>query len=569
MGPSPAEVSRRLESIGIRAISNVVDATNYVMMELGQPLHAFDYHRLAENRIVVRKAKEKEELETLDGQKRTLEASDLLICDGLGPVALAGIMGGLNSEVMENTRDLLLESACFDPATIRRSSKRLGLSTEASYRFERGTDPEGTVTAVNRLAFLIREWAGGKICKGVWDAHPRPEEPRGLFFRLNRVNEFLGVTIPENEILGALERLELNPAEDKKEVWSIGIPGFRRDLSREEDIIEEVARIYGYDRIPVTLPVGRTVPVRTDPLEDQQEIARDVLEGLGFSEAVTYTFISREVQDELGFGNDMEPVTLLNPISEDMTVMRKSILPGLFHVLRTNLSRRIDEVRLYETGRVFLPVTEDELPEERQYLAGVMSGVRSAKTWYRNAELGDFFDIKGAVESLLAAMGLKEIKLESVDLPYLQTGQSARIMSGKTTLGILGTLHPRVKERYRVRDWAGCFELDLEHLIDVKTKKTYQAVPQYPSVLRDLAILIPMDIPSAQVEEMIRSMGRDLLNVDLFDLYEGKGVPDGQRSLAWSLTFQSSQRTLTDDEVDKSMEEIIGTLEKEYGAKLR
>jgi len=569
MGPSPRKAARRLESIGVRAISNVVDATNYVMMELGQPLHAFDYHRLAENRIVVRKAKERESLETLDGQRRTLETSDLLICDGFGPVALAGIMGGGQSEIMDSTSDLLLESACFDPTTIRRSSKRLGLSTEASYRFERGTDPDGTVTAVNRLAFLVREWAGGKVCKGVWDAHPRPSGPRLLSFRIGRVREFLGVAVPEEDLLGALEGLGLNPSGGEGGIWTIDVPGFRRDLAREEDIIEEVARLYGYDRIPATFPVGRTVPVWTDPLEQLQEASRNILEGIGFSEAVTYSFVNREEQDELGFDDASGSVALLNPISEDMTVMRKSLLPGLLRALKTNLSRRVENVRLYETGRVFLPVSDGELPEERLFLAGVMAGFRSGKSWYRDEEPGDFFDIKGAVESFLESIGLTGVVLEPADLPYLQSGQSARVLYGKSQLGVMGTLHPRVREKYRIKGWAGYFELDLERVTEIETVKSYRAIPQYPSVLRDLAVVVPKEVPSGRLEEAIRATGRDLKSVELFDLYEGKGIPGDHRSLAWSLMFQSPSLTLTDEEVDQSMEDITRVLEKDYGAKLR
>jgi phenylalanyl-tRNA synthetase beta chain len=313
LGPSPENIARRLESIGIRSISNVVDATNYAMMELGQPLHAFDYHRLSENRIVVRKAFKDETLETLDGQKRELTQDDLLICDGFGPVALAGIMGGFNSEVVDSTKDLLLESACFDPPTIRRSSKRLGLSTEASYRFERGTDPSGTARAVDRLAFLIQEWGGGDICKGVWDAHPRPEEERKVPFRMARVGAFLGVDIPEKDAVSALERLVLEPEKKKGDLWTITPPGFRRDLALEEDVIEEIARIYGYDHIPVTMPVGRTVPVKTEPIDRLQESIRDALEGQGFNEAVTYSFISESDIDDLGIGGGLAPVSLMNP----------------------------------------------------------------------------------------------------------------------------------------------------------------------------------------------------------------------------------------------------------------
>jgi len=569
LGPSPEKVAKRLESVGVRAISNVVDATNYVMLELGQPLHAFDYHRLSENRIVVRKAYKDEVMETLDGQRRTLETSDLLICDGLGSVALAGIMGGLNSEVMENTHDLLLESACFDPSTIRRSSKRLGLSTEASYRFERGTDPEGTVLAVDRLAFLIREWAGGKVCQGVWDSHPVPEGPRSLSFRVERVSRFLGVEVPDKEILGALERLGLAPSEGKEGTWTIEIPGFRRDLAREEDVIEEVARIFGYDRIPVTLPVGRTVPVKTSAMKSRRETARNVLEGLGFSEAVTYTFVSREEQEDLGFAGDTPPVTLMNPISDDMTVMRKSLLPGLLRALKTNISRRVSDVRLYEAGRIFLPLKGEVLPRERHALAGVMSGVRSEKTWYRNEEQGDFFDIKGAVQTLLDGMDIFKTTLEEVDHPCLQPGQGVGIMSGGDFLGIMGTLHPEVREKYRIREWAGCFELDLEELVNKKQEKTYRSIGQYPFLLRDLAVLVPREIPARRIEDAILAAGKDLEAVRLFDLYEGKGIQEGLKSLAFSLAYRRCDRTLTDEEVDGNLEAVVAALKKEFGARLR
>jgi phenylalanyl-tRNA synthetase beta chain len=538
-------------------------------MELGQPLHAFDYHRLAENRIVVRKAIKDEVLETLDGQKRELIQDDLLICDGFGPVALAGIMGGFNSEVGESTKDLLLESACFDPPTIRRSSKRLGLSTEASYRFERGTDPSGTARAVDRLAFLIQEWGGGDICKGVWDAHPRPEGERSVQFSMPRVGVFLGVDIPEKDIVSVLDRLQLEPEKKKGKIWTITPPGFRRDLAIEEDVIEEVARIYGYDHIPVTMPVGRTVPVKTDPLDRLQDGIRDAMEGLGFNEAVTYSFISESDIDDLGIGGGLDPVSLMNPISEDMTVMRTSILPGLLKVLRTNVSRRLEDIRLYEVGRVFLPCPDCDLPEERSRVAGVMAGVRNRKKWFREMEAADFFDIKGTVETMLDSVGIGNITFKEMEIPYLQPGQSAWVMAGETSLGVAGTLHPSQREKHRLRDWAGVFELDLHHMQSVDTRKKYSRIPQYPEVLRDLALVVSGDVPAELMEGVIREKGDDLSKVYLFDLYEGKGVPQGSRSLAWSLSFQRDDRTLTDKEVDSSMAAIVKALEKEFGAQLR
>ncbi|UCG38019.1 MAG: phenylalanine--tRNA ligase subunit beta [bacterium] len=569
LGEAPEKVRRRLESVGIRSISNIVDATNYVMMEMGQPLHAFDYHRLAENRIVVRKAGRDEVLETLDGQERVLHDSDLLICDGLGPVALAGVMGGMDSEITDQTTDLLLESACFDPMTIRRTSKRLGLSTEASYRFERGTDPTGTARAVDRLTYLIQKWAGGTVCRGVWDAHPRPEEPRRLSFRMERIGSFLGVDIPNKEALAALRRLGLIPERQDRKIWSVEVPGYRRDLEMEEDVIEEVARIYGYDRIPVTLPVGRTVPVRTDPLEALQADLREAMEGMGFSEAITYSFIGKAEMEELGLGGGPEPVTVLNPISEDMTVMRTSILPGLLKCLRTNMSRRVEEVRLFETGRVFLPCPECELPEERFRVAALMTGSRSPKTWYRDLEVSDFFDMKGAVESLLDALGIPGAVFREMNVSYLQAGQSAWVMAGETSLGLVGTLRPGIREKYRVRQWAGCLELDLHEMLKARSIKAYRPIPQYPGLLRDLAVVVPREVEAERILSEIRKVAENLGKAELFDLYEGKGIPEGHRSLAFALTYQSQSRTLTDEEVDRNLALVVKALEEKFGAKLR
>ncbi len=566
---APEKVARRLESIGIRSISAVVDATNYVMMELGQPLHAFDYNRLTENRIVVRKARKKEILETLDGQKRILTAGDLLICDGGGPVALAGIMGGLHSEVEEGTGDLLLESACFDPGTIRRSSKRLGLSTEASYRFERGTDPSGTVRAVDRLAHLIHQWCGGMVCKNVWDAHPRPQEPGQVDFRMKRVKAFLGTDIPEKDVVSILGRLELAPSRKKGDLWTVTPPAFRRDLALEVDLIEEVARIRGYDHIPVTMPVGRTVPVVTDPLDALQDRIRGGMEAAGFHEAVTYSFVGTGDLEELGLGGGPEPVSVLNPISDEMTVMRTSILPGLLKALKTNLSRRVEGVRLYETGRVFMPCPDCELPEERLRVAGIMTGTRSPKSWYRKEEEADFFDVKGVVEALLHAVGVPEVDFTEMEMAFLQPGQSSWVMAGDVSLGLAGSLHPGLREKHRIRGWAGVFELDLHHMLKGVRRRKYTPLPSYPEVLRDLAVVARRDVPARTMEEVIRRKGTDLREVRLFDLYEGKGVPEGCRSLAWSLSFQSRERTLTDEEVDKSMAAIVQALEKGFGAKLR
>jgi len=570
IGPSPDEISARLESLGVRSINNVVDATNYVMLELGQPLHAFDYHRLAENRIVVRKAKKGEKLTTLDEQDRLLEEQDLLICDGVGPVAMAGIMGGGSSEVHDETVDLLLESACFDPGTIRRSSKRLSLSTEASYRFERGTDPSGTVTAVDRLAHLVQKWAGGEICAGAVDAHPRPEGKRVVEFSSGRINRHLGTDIPEQEMVEILEKLGLKSEKIKEDRWNLIVPGFRRDIAIEEDIAEEVARIYGYQNIPITMPIGRTIPVGVDRDEKALYTAKVAMEGMGFSEAITYSFIRESDLQVLGLTGGPDPVRLLNPISEDMSVMRTSLLPGLLQSLQLNLSRRIDDVRLYEIGRVFLPCEECEVSKERFRIAAVMTGSRNENNWAREKEESNFYDIKGAAENLLAALGIRDVSFQEMEMTYLQPGQSAWVVLGDRSAGPVGTIHPRITDKYDVRSWAGCFELDISVVRDVAAaKRQYKPYSRYPGVLRDMALIVPSDSTSAQIEEAILGSAKDLQYVRLFDLYKGKGIPDGSRSLGFTLHFQSFDRTLTDEEVDRSMKRILKTLEDKYGAKLR
>jgi phenylalanyl-tRNA synthetase beta chain len=569
IGPAPDWVRTRLEAVGVRSISNVVDATNYVMLEMGQPLHAFDYHRLAENRIVVRMAKKGEKLTTLDDEERTLEESDLLICDGLGPVALAGVMGGANSEVSENTQDLLLESACFDPSTIRRTSKRMGLSTEASYRFERGSDPSGAARAIDRLARLVNEWSGGEVCQGVCDIHPRSEEERKVVYRPSRVAGYLGVDVDAARCAHILTSLELSPQEAAEDKWEVTVPGFRRDLFREEDVIEEVARIFGYQNVPVTMPVGTTVPVTAQVIETMQNRARDLMEGMGFTETVTYSFIAQPEIDELGISGGQDPVRVLNPISEEMEVMRTSILPGLLKAARINASRRLEDLSLYEIGRVFLPCTECDLPEERVRVAGIMAGRRSRKSWYGPEAEAGFFDMKGVVSDLLQGMGVKELTFADMEVPYLQPGQSAWVSAGEIPLGAVGTILPELRDKYRLRSWAGCFELDLNHLERVDRTKKYSPVPQYPGLLRDVALVVPSEVSSEKLENAVMEAAEELSSVKLFDLYEGKGIPEGSRSLAYALTFQSDERTLTDAEVDASMAKILSALKEKFGAELR
>ncbi len=570
LGKSPENVRRRLEALGVRSINNVVDATNYVMLELGQPLHAFDYSRLRENRIVVRKAVEGEIMSTLDGQKRDLDDGDLLICDGLGPVAIAGIMGGENSEVEDDTVDLLLESACFDPVTIRKTSKRLGLSTDASFRFERGTDPSATTIALNRLARLINEWAGGSVCSGILDLHPRVEGERKVRFRPVRVNSLLGTEIPVDSMESILAGLDLEPRKGKGGWWTVSVPGYRRDIAREEDVVEEIARIYGYQKVPITMPIGRTVPVRSPEQRKLVHRVKSLLEADGFFETISFSYVSRSELDDLGLTGGPEPVKLINPISEEMSVMRTSLLPGLLNSARFNVSRRVEEIRLYEVGRVFLPCNACNIAEERMRVSAVMAGNRCPKTWYGEGEKADFFDVKGAVENLLRGMGIEDISFSELDMPYLQTGQGAWVMVGDQPVGPVGTLDRDTRERYGIKGWAGCFELDIHRFQDEALKiSPYRPIPKFPEVLRDLALIVPPMVKAGEIKMTVMDAGENLRDVHVFDEYRGKGVPAGHRSLAFSLHFQSPERTLTDGEVDRDMVGILKVLKKKFGVKLR
>jgi phenylalanyl-tRNA synthetase beta chain len=602
IGPAPEKAARRLESVGVRSINNVVDATNYVMMELGQPLHAFDHALLAEGRIVVRRAGSGESFRTLDGQDRALTDGDLLICDGARPVALAGVMGGGNSEVRSDTRALLLESACFDPLTVRRTAKRLGLATEASYRFERGTDQAGTVRALDRLALLIYEWGGGKVARGLLDAHPRPFPMREIKFSLSRIADVLGVAVPEDEVAGILARLGFAVKAGKGGGLSVAVPSWRRDVSREEDLLEEIARIHGFERIPATMPVGRAVPVQVRREDQVESAARDALEGEGYLEAISYSFIDPEDLARMDLAakpGDAVPdqgVHLKNPISREMSQLRTTLLPGLLQALRVNLNRRQKRVRLYEVGSVFFPGTTagtspgnsagtapggagdaracGPLREDKR-VAGVFTGEREGKPWYRGREESGFPDAKGAVEAVMAALGcvraatFKPATMPAI-APFLAEGQAAEVMVGETGAGWAGMLHPEVQKRFDLEQPVGCFEIDLDLLARYAfPRKSYVPLPRTPEVFRDLSLLVPMAHSWAEVEASTRGVAGNLAGIRLFDLYQGKGIPDGYRSLAFSLAFQDPQRTLTDEEVDREVGSILGRLQERFGARLR
>ena len=590
--PSPGWMRMRLESVGLRAINNIVDITNFVMMELGQPLHAFDFRYLEEGRIVVRGSSEGEEFISLDEKTRVLSADTLMICDGVKPVAVAGIMGGLNSEVVDDTETVLLESAYFDPSTIRRSSKRLGMSTDAAFRFERGVDPEGVTRALNRAAQLIAELSDGSICKNLIDQYPKKiKTAKNIPLRVHRVNEILGTEIDAGEMKNILESLEMKvkktvrlgspkssrlslPKADEGD-YAVTPPGFRVDISREIDLIEEISRLYGYDNVPISLPsalAGSEVKDRKKILTDN---IRVILNGYGYSEVINYSFTTPESANILRFKGDDKSrkfVRIKNPLVEDISVMRTGLVYGLLDTMRKNVNVGNFDLKIFETGKVFIGKEKGELPVEEERIGALLTGSRYDDLWHFKGLLSDFYDLKGCVENLFDALGIHDIEFKSdIDLDFLHPGRSCRILAGKKEAGFLGEIHPKVLEKMDITPRAVVFELDLLMLLGLFSKKMlYIEIPRVPSVSRDVAFVIDKTMESKEILMLALEKGEELLeNIEIFDVYYGTGVPEGRKSLAVRFTYRSPDRTLTDKEVSEVHERIIKKIVDSTDAKIR
>ncbi len=574
VGPSPAWLQQRLQAVGLRPINNVVDVTNYVLMEMGHPLHAFDYDLLAQHRIEVRRAAPRERICTLDGVERELDPSMLLICDGEKPVALAGIMGAANSQVHTGTTRVLLEAAYFQPASIRRTAKALGLHSDSSHRFERGTDIEGLIRAMDRAAALIQQMAGGQVARGRIDVYPAPRAPRDMRLRTKQVATLLGVTLATDEIAEILERLGLPVAARDADGCVVSIPPFRVDLEREVDLIEEVARVYGYNRIPSTIPTASIVsggPTRSQRLT---AFARECLVTLGYTETIHYSFHNPLDLQWLGLP-EADPrrsqIRIRNPLSEEQSVLRTTLLPGLLHATRRNQSLSLPDLRIFEMGRVF-EKKDAGLPREKMRVAGVLVGRNTAEGWNVTPRPFDFFDMKGDLEELLAQLRLVPCEWRSVgSLPFLHPGKSAEIACDGISIGHAGQLHPAVLKRYDLSGEPVCFELDLDRLVE-KASETivYEPPIRYPSVERDLALVLADEVSAGVVAEQIRNVEPDLIrDVRLFDLYRGTPIPDGQKSLGFAVRFQASDRTLTNEEINHIRDKIVTELHRTFGATLR
>jgi phenylalanyl-tRNA synthetase beta chain len=562
VGASPEWLQARLKSAGVRPISNVVDITNYVLLELGQPMHAFDLTKIGGAEIRVRRARAGEKITTLDGQNRTLAPEMLVIADATAPIAIAGVMGGADSEVGGATKTIVFESASFNPNSVRRTSKALGLKTEASTRFERGVDPNLPLLAMRRACALLEATKAGKARGQVVDAYPAPLAPRQLALRRTRLTRLLGVDVPNADVTGILSALgfSLAPAADG---WTVTVPTRRVDILREVDLMEEVARHYGFDRIPATFPALRVAAAAMDPRITRARRLRRVLTGAGFFEAVTFGFIAEGAAAPFAAPGDLAPIA--NPLSENFAVLRPSALPGLLDALAHNRRREQRDVRLFELGNVF-----SKARGERQSLALAWTGGSDVPHWSGAAKDVTFFDMKGALDRVCRALNLQPATAPHAE-DWLVRGQAAALVCGDRHIGVFGRLSKTLAERLGLPGDDAVFvaevDLDAADAVAVPGDVRVTPLPRYPSVTRDVAVLVSDTLPAADLRDTIRRTAPpSLADVREFDRYQGKGMPDGKISLALRLTFRAADRTLTDAEVQSAMETIVRALAAEHGA---
>lgn len=562
LAPSPEWMQRRLASVGIRPINNVVDITNYVMEEYGQPMHAYDLDTIAEHKIIVRRAAKGEKFVTLDGQERIMDDTVLMICDGEKAVGMAGIMGGENSMITDEVHTMLFEAACFDGTNIRLSSKKVGLRTEASGKFEKGLDPNNAEAAINRACQLIEELGAGEVVDGIVDVYAKKKEPVHIPFEPERINALLGTDLSKEQMLAYFRPIELEYDEAANEIIA---PTFRQDLFRTADIAEEVARFYGYDNIPTTLPRGEATTGKLPFYLRVESVARDIAEFCGFSQGMTYSFESPKVFDKLMLPADAperNAIVISNPLGEDFSIMRTISLNGMLTSLATNYNRRNKNVRLYEMGNIYLPksLPLTELPDERMQFTLGMYGE------------GDFFTMKGVVEEFLDKIGMheKETYNPASGKPFLHPGRQANIIYDKTVIGYMGEVHPTVAAAYGIGERAYVAVLDMPSIVKKATfDRKYEGIARFPAVTRDISMIVPKNVLVGQIEEVIaRRGGKILESYELFDVYEGSQIQEGYKSVAYSIVFRAKDKTLEEAEITAAMKKILNGLES-LGAELR
>lgn len=561
IGPSPSWMQRRLAACGVRPINNIVDITNYVLLEYGQPMHAFDLRDLEDKKIIVRRAADGEVIKTLDEQDRTLTANDLVIADGKRAVAIAGVMGGFNSEVKDDTTTVIFESATFDGASVRLTAQRVGLRTESSSRYEKGLDYNNTVPAVERACQLVEELGCGENVGGMIDIMGNVTDMKTLPFRPDKINAFLGTDIPAEEMVRYFDALEIKT---DLENMTVTPPSFRPDLEGEADIAEEVARFYGYDKIPVTLLSGEATCGKKNERQQMQDTINELLTAQGMYEIYTYTFTSPSVFDKLNIPAESDlrnTVKISNPLGEDTSVMRTTTIASMLDILSRNYNYRNTSAKLFEIGKVFIPAEAGKLPNEPQKITLGMYGGNV-----------DFYDIKGICESLFAGLNVKNVKYTAVtDNPTFHPGRCAKISASGKTLGTIGEIHPAVSRRYGIETPVYVGELDFENVfLNIKTDIKFKELPKYPAVTRDIAMLVDKAVPVADIEEVVRkASGKMLESITLFDVYEGAQIPEGKKSVAYSAVYRAADRSLTGEEVQKVFDKVVKNLEHQIGAQLR
>ncbi len=573
---SPFWLQERLLSVGLRPINNIVDTTNFVLMETGQPLHAFDFDQLAQNKIIVRSARKGEIFTTLDNKERRLSKNMLMICDGEKPVAIGGVMGGLNSEIEDTTTRVLIESAYFNPMSIRKTSKKLGLNTEASHRFERGIDPDGTVSSINRAALLMAKLSEGKLVPGMIDEYPNKIPVKTISLSVNATNRLLGTVFKRNEIKNYLESIEFKVSKGDSESLRVTHPSFRVDITRPQDLMEEVARLSGYNNIPTTfpaMPAEAVTPLK--PLETRNRIKQKMV-GFGFSETITYSFIHPSACDHLRL-NENDPrrkiVKILNPLTDDQAVMRTSLVPGLLETMHRNISRQEINIKLFEIGRIYFNTGNDNQPDESEILAGLWSGSRFPASWHQKGIDCDFFDLKGVVEELFSSLKMKDLEftgLPDKSFTYTKPGFSSGIYSKGEYLGMMGEVHPGVLENFNLKQSAYIFELDMDKLQTLLPDIVqFNPVPIYPSVPRDITIIIDKNIESRTILKNVETAGEEWIEkLYIFDIYDGDPIPSGKRSISFRIIYRSTERTLEDEEVNRVHKIITTRLLKKFKADL-
>ncbi|MEW9500625.1 phenylalanine--tRNA ligase subunit beta [Jeotgalibacillus marinus] len=568
--PSPQWMQSRLIAAGIRPHNNVVDITNYVLLEYGQPLHAFDLDRLETNKVLVRLAKEGETIKTLDDTVRKLQSHQLVITNGQEPVAIAGVMGGANSEVIDSTTSVLLESAYFKPSSVRQTSKDHGLRSEASSRFEKGVDPNRVVLAAERAAQLLSLYAGGEVLKGTIAFDELDKTEKQISIKLEQINRVLGMTLSTEEVLGLFRRLQITAKVDDSNVIHVSAPTRRGDLVIEEDLIEEVARLYGYDHIPMTLPVHESNPGGLSAQQQKRRLVRQTLEGAGLMQAVTYSLTNDAKAKE--FALDVrEPVKLLMPMSEERSNLRLSIVPQLLESVSYNIARQHDSIAFYETGSVFLTEEGSELPLEEEHVAGAITGLWHHHAWQGEKKPVDFYVVKGILDALWERLGVADvIRYEKSTEEHLHPGRTAVIYLNDEKIGFVGQVHPSREKELDLKE-TYVFEVKLQAIFDYAPEPLkYTAIPRYPSVTRDIAVVVDREVLGGTLESIIKEAGGKLLkSVKLFDLYEGEKMEQGKKSLAFSLIYMDPTRTLTDDEVVKAHDNVLLKIKEKTGAELR